>query len=69
MTTRQIEECFELEKLEEIERRFPMYVFDPTMISIEDVRRVMNSDPGKLIRLKPKFYAKSFLYPTPIRRL
>lgn len=51
MTTRLIEECFwsEIEESEMAARH--VYVFDPSKVTADDMRKLLNSKPGAIIRL------------------
>ena len=53
MSTRQIEECFDLEKVEKGYGSFiESWIFDSSLISEEGMRRLMTPEPGRIIKLK-----------------
>jgi len=49
MTSRLIEECFEVERLEEKYKYVSFYLFDPSLVDLEDLK---DTSFGKIIKLR-----------------
>ncbi len=52
MTTRLIEECLDIERRIEEVRSIPM-IFNSRILSREEVKKIMNAEPGQIIKLSP----------------
>lgn len=51
MTIRLIEKCFIIEKVEEEDIKYPLWIIDLSLVELDDLKQDL-SIPGKLIRIK-----------------
>ncbi len=52
MTTRQIEDCFDQERIAENYSKLRGFIYDPYLLSVEELKKLQNPTPGQIIRLK-----------------
>ena len=50
MTTRLIEECFDLEETDWLLAHCPVWIYDPSLISKEELKKLRNPTSGQIIR-------------------